>query len=150
MKNVQLSHRMYSISDIKRLLENKDLIIQPKYQRRRTKWPQTAKTSLIDTVLNNYPIQPIYLREYVTSNKERKKEIIDGGFLTDDCGFYRTISYLRIFSTSVVRRICNRLAARATTLLVSFNACSMSEISIFIRCCFMSMPSCGSWARSTE
>ncbi len=78
MKNVQLSHRMYSISDIKRLRENKDLIIQPKYQRRRTKWPQTAKTSLIDTVLNNYPIQPIYLREYVTSNKERKKEIIDG------------------------------------------------------------------------
>lgn len=78
MKKVQLSHRMYSVADIQRLLDNKELIIQPKYQRRRTNWPQTAKTSLMDTILNNYPIQPIYLREYVTSGKERRKEVIDG------------------------------------------------------------------------
>ena len=69
---------MYSIADIQRLIDNKELVIQPKYQRRRTGWPNTAKTSLIDTILNNYPIQPIYLREYVTKNKTRIKEVIDG------------------------------------------------------------------------
>lgn len=69
---------MYSIADIQRLLQSKEIVIQPKYQRRRTDWPATAKTGLIDTVANNYPIQPIYLREYINSNKERRKEIIDG------------------------------------------------------------------------
>lgn len=78
MKKVQLSHRMYSMDDIKRLLEKKELVIQPKYQRRRTNWPNTAKTSLMDTIFNNYPIQPIYLRESVTLSRERRKEIIDG------------------------------------------------------------------------
>ncbi|MDX9892758.1 MAG: DUF262 domain-containing protein [Bacteroidales bacterium] len=78
MQKVQLSHRMYCVADIKRLIENGELIIQPKYQRRRTNWPQTAKTSLIDTLLNNYPIQPIYLRENISPKNERKKEIIDG------------------------------------------------------------------------
>lgn len=78
MKSIQFSHRMYSVDDIKRLLDTKEMVIQPKYQRRRTSWPETAKTSLIDTIINNYPIQPIYLREYVTENRERKKEIIDG------------------------------------------------------------------------
>lgn len=78
MENVQLSHRMYSISDIIRLLENQEIVIQPKYQRRRTNWPITAKTSLMDTLLNNFPIQPIYLREYVTPERLKRKEIIDG------------------------------------------------------------------------
>jgi hypothetical protein len=78
MNKIQLSHRMYSIADIKRLLENKEIIIQPKYQRRRTAWPNTAKSGLIDTIVYNYPIQPIYLREFLTETRERKKEIIDG------------------------------------------------------------------------
>lgn len=78
MSNIQLSPRMYSIDDIFRLLKNKEIEIQPKYQRRRTSWPITAKTSLIDTIINNYPIQPIYLREYYNDNNNRIKEVIDG------------------------------------------------------------------------
>lgn len=78
MSLIQLSHRMYSISDIKRLLKNKEIVLQPKYQRRRTAWPITAKTGLIDTIINNYPIQPIYLREVVNDDNTRVKEIIDG------------------------------------------------------------------------
>lgn len=78
MSKIQLSQRMYSILDIVRLLDNAELSIQPKYQRRRTAWPLTAKTALIDTILNNFPLPPIYLRDYVNQEGKRKKEIIDG------------------------------------------------------------------------
>lgn len=78
MNRVQLSHRMYSLSDLKRLFEGNELRLQPKYQRRRTAWPITAKSSLIDTIISNYPIHPIYLSESTTLNLKRIKEIIDG------------------------------------------------------------------------
>jgi len=78
MAKIQLSQRMYSILDIVRLLESGELSIQPKYQRRRTAWPLNAKTALIDTILNNFPLPPIYLRDYVDNSGKRKKEIIDG------------------------------------------------------------------------
>jgi len=78
MSKIQLSQRMYSILDITRLLESGELSIQPKYQRRRTAWPVNAKTALMDTILNNFPLPPIYLRDYVDENGKRIKEIIDG------------------------------------------------------------------------
>lgn len=78
MAKIQLSQRMYSIHDIVRLLESEELSIQPKYQRRRTGWPLNAKTALIDTIINNFPLPPIYLRDFVNEQGKRKKEIIDG------------------------------------------------------------------------
>jgi len=78
MIKIQLSNRMYSIEDIVRLLNKGAINLQPKYQRRRTPWPSNAKTSLIDTIVNNYPIPPIYLREFVSDSGKRVKEIIDG------------------------------------------------------------------------
>ena len=78
MAKIQLSQRMYSILDITRLLKSGELSIQPKYQRRRTAWPVNAKTALLDTILNNFPLPPIYLRDYVDDSGKRRKEIIDG------------------------------------------------------------------------
>lgn len=78
MAKIQLSQRMYSILDIVRLLGTGELAIQPKYQRRRTGWPLTAKTALIDTIMNNFPLPPIYLRDFVNDEGKRRKEIIDG------------------------------------------------------------------------
>ena len=78
MQKIQISFRSYSIEDIKRLINNKEFIIQPKFQRRRTSWPLTAKTGLMDSIINNFPIPPIYVREFVNETKERKREIIDG------------------------------------------------------------------------
>jgi len=78
MAKIQLSQRMYSILDIIRLLDSGELSIQPKYQRRRTSWPINAKTALIDTIMNNFPLPPIYLRDFVNDVGKRKKEIIDG------------------------------------------------------------------------
>lgn len=78
MSKIQLSQRMYSVRDINRLLESREMSIQPKYQRRRTPWPLNAQTALIDTILNNFPIPPVYLRDYVNQDGRRQKEIIDG------------------------------------------------------------------------
>lgn len=78
MAKIQLSQRMYSVLDIVRLLNSGELAIQPKYQRRRTGWPLTAKTALIDTIMNNFPLPPIYLRDFVNDIGKRRKEIIDG------------------------------------------------------------------------
>ncbi len=78
MKKIQLSHRMYSIHDLKRLNDSGELRIQPKYQRRRTPWPAIAKTSLIDTIVSNYPIPPIYFHNYVDEDRRRRSEVIDG------------------------------------------------------------------------
>lgn len=78
MAKIQLSQRMYSVLDIVRLLDSGELSIQPKYQRRRTAWPVNAKTALMDTILNNFPLPPIYLRDYVDDSGKRRKEIIDG------------------------------------------------------------------------
>lgn len=100
MSKIQLSQRMYSIRDINRLLNSKEMVLQPKYQRRRTGWPINAKTALIDTILNNYPIPPIYLRDYVTNKGKRRKEIIDGQqristiteFINDDFKLSKVVS----------------------------------------------------------
>ena len=77
MIKLQLSLRMYSIIDIQRLLKHKELVSQPKYQRRRAEWPRTAKTALIDSIVNNFPIHPIYLRDFVNDTQKRYKEIFD-------------------------------------------------------------------------
>ncbi len=78
MHRIELSHRMYAIHDIKRLYDTKEMVPQPKYQRRRTPWPLNAKTGLIDTIVNNFPIPPIYMRSVIDDNRQRKSEIIDG------------------------------------------------------------------------
>lgn len=78
MSKIQLSQRMYSVRDISRLINSGEMTIQPKYQRRRTPWPLNAQTALIDTILNNFPIPPVYLRDYVNNDGRRQKEIIDG------------------------------------------------------------------------
>jgi len=78
MSKIQLSQRMYSVRDINRLFESSEMLLQPKYQRRRTAWPLNAKTALIDTMMNNFPIPPVYLRDYVNEEGKRYKEIIDG------------------------------------------------------------------------
>jgi hypothetical protein len=78
MNKFQLSLRAYSIADIMRLIEYKEIIVQTKYQRRRTAWPKTAKTSLIDSVVNSFPIPPIYIRDYVNKKGKRTKDIVDG------------------------------------------------------------------------
>ncbi|GAB3927277.1 DUF262 domain-containing protein [Mucilaginibacter myungsuensis] len=78
MKNFIFSIRNYTIDDIRRLITSKEIAIQPKFQRRRRSWPLTAKTWLIDSIINNFPIPVIYTREFYDESNQRVREIIDG------------------------------------------------------------------------
>lgn len=78
MKTFSFSTRNYSIDDIKRLIESKEIAVQPKFQRRRRAWPATAKTWLLDSIINNFPIPVIYIREFFNEQNKKVREVIDG------------------------------------------------------------------------
>jgi hypothetical protein len=60
-------------------MERKDIIINRKYQRNDSIWPDTAKSFLIETILLGYEIPKFYLYP-ITDVKTRKavKEVVDG------------------------------------------------------------------------
>lgn len=69
----------YTIADMLTWLEDKTLVINRDYQRSDSVWPQAAKAYLIDTILRDLPIPPIYLRtdaDPVTLKSYR--EVVDG------------------------------------------------------------------------
>jgi hypothetical protein len=67
-----------TIAEIIRLSDKKQLILQPKFQRRRA-WDEKARSYLIDTVVRELPMPKIFLRRIV--NPETKLpayEVVDG------------------------------------------------------------------------
>ncbi len=55
------------------------IVVNPEYQRSPRIWPPSARSYLIDTVLEGYPIPKIMLRQTVQlSAQQVKKEVIDG------------------------------------------------------------------------
>lgn len=151
MAKIQLSQRMYSILDIIRLLKSGELVIQPKYQRRRTGWPLTAKTALIDTIMNNFPLPPIYLRDFVNDEGKRHKEIIDGQQrISTIVEFYNNGFPLskNIFDENFVGLTYNRLTESEQHMIEDFEVSFISVkgasesdiISIFSRLNSFSLP----------
>jgi len=70
--------RSYSINDFREWKERGELILSPKFQRRRV-WAEKAKSFLIDTILRGLPIPPIFIREKINlSTKKTIREVIDG------------------------------------------------------------------------
>ena len=68
----------YPISDILEWELSKKLVITPKFQRRDV-WIPKAKAFLIDTILRNMPIPPIFIRQRVDPVKQISvREVIDG------------------------------------------------------------------------
>lgn len=68
----------YSVTDFQQWMESDNLVISPKFQRRGV-WNRSARSYLIDTILLDLPVPPIYLR--VTQSEDKKKtirEVIDG------------------------------------------------------------------------
>lgn len=63
----------YRISDIVTMIKDKKLILRPEYQRRSV-WSKPAKSSLIETVLQNKPVPLFLIRE----KKDGVLEVIDG------------------------------------------------------------------------
>lgn len=70
--------KIYSVNDFREWYERGELILSPKFQRRRV-WAQKAKSYLIDTILRGMPISPIFIREKIdTETKKTMREVVDG------------------------------------------------------------------------
>lgn len=58
--------------------DTKTLVLTPKFQRRRA-WTDAARSSLIDALLRDMPVPPIYLRVRQSDDKKRiVREVVDG------------------------------------------------------------------------
>ena len=67
-----------TIAEILRLSDKKQLILQPKFQRRRA-WDEKARSYLIDTVVRELPMPKIFLRRIVNpKTKLPAYEVVDG------------------------------------------------------------------------
>lgn len=68
----------YPISDFLNWEENEQLIISPKFQRRRV-WVPKARSYFIDTILRKMPIPPVIIRYTIDPVRARTiREIVDG------------------------------------------------------------------------
>lgn len=66
------------ILDIINWYEAGELNINPKYQRNPV-WDNTAKSFLIDTILRDYPMPPLFYRQlFYLQERKTKREVIDG------------------------------------------------------------------------
>lgn len=72
--------RNYAINDFITWYEADSLQISPKYQRNNNLWNHNQKSYFIDSILRDFPIPPIFMREYIDFEKGKKtiREIIDG------------------------------------------------------------------------
>jgi hypothetical protein len=70
--------RSYSVNDFLSWNERKELILQPKFQRRDI-WPTKVKSHLIDTVLRGLPVPIIFIRQNIDPRQRRTiREVVDG------------------------------------------------------------------------
>src|SRR5262245_39939894 len=76
MKN--FDSRTYSINDFLEWDRNKQLLLNPKFQRRNV-WTDRAKSFLMDTILRGKPIPKIFIRQSINpTTKASLREVVDG------------------------------------------------------------------------
>jgi hypothetical protein len=70
--------RTYNISEISKWYDENELNISPKFQRNSV-WNEQAKSYLIDTIIRDLPIPPIFIRQSIDIKLNKVyREIIDG------------------------------------------------------------------------
>ncbi len=70
--------KTFEINDLLSWYENGELNISPKYQRNPV-WDNIAQSFLIDTILRNYPMPPLFFRQtFNLAERKTKREVIDG------------------------------------------------------------------------
>jgi len=70
--------RPYSINDFSEWNDKKELVLSPKFQRRRV-WSDKAKSYLIDTILRGLPIPTVLIMQKIdTGTRKTIREVIDG------------------------------------------------------------------------
>lgn len=76
MKN--FDSRVYSINDFLEWDNNKQLVLNPKFQRRSV-WTPKAKSYLMDTIVRGKPIPKVFLMQKLNAHtKQSIREIVDG------------------------------------------------------------------------
>lgn len=76
MKN--FDSRTYNIEDFREWYERGQLILNPKFQRRRV-WTQSAKSFFIDTILRGKPIPKLFIRQNIEPRTKKSiREVVDG------------------------------------------------------------------------
>ncbi len=75
---IRPSPSIFKSLDFSEWRERNALVLTPKFQRRGV-WTLPARSHLIDTLMRNMPVPPIYLRETQASDKKRiVREVVDG------------------------------------------------------------------------
>lgn len=70
--------RKYSINDFRDWEARRELVLNPKFQRRSV-WSSKARSFLIDTILRQLPIPMIYVRQQIDlATKKTIREVVDG------------------------------------------------------------------------
>lgn len=76
--NRAVSKTVYKVSDFLSWQKSKSLVLSPSFQRRSV-WQKSAKSYLIDTVIREFPIPIIFVREKTDlSTLEPVREVVDG------------------------------------------------------------------------
>ncbi|TMO57105.1 DUF262 domain-containing protein [Pseudoalteromonas phenolica] len=76
MKN--FDSRTYSINDFLEWENNKQLALSPKFQRRSV-WTDTARSFLMDTIIEGKPIPKVFVRQKLnTQTRKSVREVVDG------------------------------------------------------------------------
>lgn len=70
--------RGYSVNDFLSWHQKKELVLQPKFQRRDV-WPSRAKSHLLDTILRGLPVPLLFIRQQIDPLKKKTvREVVDG------------------------------------------------------------------------
>lgn len=76
---MEITRASFTVSELRDMWDRQELIVNRNYQRSASVWPESARTYLVDTILNAYVVPKVYL--YQVYDKKRKKvlrEIVDG------------------------------------------------------------------------
>lgn len=69
----------FTIADYAEQLKNKQITVNHNYQRTDKVWPISAKSNLMDTILNGYPLPKLILSQTTDlDTRKTRKEVVDG------------------------------------------------------------------------
>ncbi|MDA1054414.1 MAG: DUF262 domain-containing protein [Planctomycetota bacterium] len=72
-----LATTQHTVVWFKKIADTGDLVIKAPFQRNPV-WSERQRSSLIDTILLEYPIPELYMQEITESNGDQKHIIVDG------------------------------------------------------------------------
>ena len=78
IKRISVSNATRTISDIYKISQSNEFDFKPKYQRK-SMWNDEQKSFLIDSIIKNYPIPPIFLHRKIDADTGKQTfDVVDG------------------------------------------------------------------------